>query len=405
MTLTRWVTTLLLAAAWQAGAQTTVDLSRQGKLASGSTLPATCTAGHLFLKTDSSLATVYVCKAADTWSALGTPTAGAGVVITGNTVATEDAVIPVYYTGVAAPAISCSPGRDFYVNTTDGTLYFCKASGQWQQASNQGHTHAAGDITSGTLSISLLPAGVALTGQANSYSAGQKQSVGHNGTNAGLRLTPATGDPASAQDGDLWYNLTTNKFRLKEGGTVLDWDRSTTQVSELNLPLAGCAAPSTPALKWDTPPASAAAALPAGCDGTNVGQAYAAFPNSGTPALEYSGWTLPQSLSGTADVAVSYWTPTANGTFTLQLDLTCSPLDGTGSNDPAWTAGDFFQPGSQTAPAVAAAPAAATVVGLSWPASCTAGAETHLRLMRTDTDGTATVVNVKSVRIVFRRTS
>jgi len=35
---------------------------------------------------------------------------------------------------------------------------------------------------------------------------------------------PATGDPASAQDGDVWYNQTTGKFRRRQGGANSDWD-------------------------------------------------------------------------------------------------------------------------------------------------------------------------------------
>ena len=404
MTPYRWITTLLLTAAWQAGAQTSVDLTRQGKLGSGTLLPAACTTGQMFLKTDtSSLATLYVCRTPNMWTGMGTPSAGDGVAVSGNTVAVEDAVIPNYYTGSGAPTIGCAAGRDFYIDTTAGVLYFCMASGEWQQAANSVHTHAASDITSGTLNASLMPASVVQTGQANNYAAGQRQSVLHNSTNAGLRLVPGSGDPANAQDGDLWYNLTTNKFRFREGGVVADFDRSTTFASEMVLPLAGCMGPALPALKWDTPPTGVAAAIAAGCDGSNIGQGYGAFPNAGTPAIEYSDWILPQGLTGTADVSVAYWTATANGTFNLALDLTCTPLDGSAGNDPAWTAGNFFSPGVQTAPAVSGAPSTVVVTGLAWPAGCLAGAEGHLRLIRNDTDGTASVVNVKAVRIVLRR--
>ena len=37
-----------------------------------------------------------------------------------------------------------------------------------------------------------------------------------------LQLNPAAGDLASPQDGDLWYNSTTARFRARQGGTSVD---------------------------------------------------------------------------------------------------------------------------------------------------------------------------------------
>lgn len=44
----------------------------------------------------------------------------------------------------------------------------------------------------------------------------------HDASVAGLQLVPVAGDPASPQDGDLWYNETTNKFRKRENGVTSD---------------------------------------------------------------------------------------------------------------------------------------------------------------------------------------
>ncbi len=59
-------------------------------------------------------------------------TAGVGVAIAGNVISTDDTVIPFYVTGSGAPTISCTAGRDYYVDTTSSSLYFCKAANTWQ---------------------------------------------------------------------------------------------------------------------------------------------------------------------------------------------------------------------------------------------------------------------------------
>ncbi|MEW5963635.1 MAG: DUF2793 domain-containing protein [Pseudomonadota bacterium] len=57
-----------------------------------------------------------------------------------------------------------------------------------------------------------------------SHLAGARHTFSHDATNAGLRLVPAAGDPSAPQDGDLWYNTTTGKFRKREGGATSDLD-------------------------------------------------------------------------------------------------------------------------------------------------------------------------------------
>jgi hypothetical protein len=221
----RMITAVMAVCAGGMHAQTTVDLTRQARLSSGSQLPATaCKTGQLFLNTANSLTpSLYVCSAG-AWSTTGIFVAGNGIAITGTTIAVEDAMVPVYYAGAGVPTIDCVAGRDFYVDTSGIALYFCKVAGQWQQVSTAGHTHAAGDIVSGTLATERLPASVALTGQANTFGAGQRQSFSQDATNAGLRLSPAAGDPASAQDGDLWYDSISGKFRRRQSGASMDWD-------------------------------------------------------------------------------------------------------------------------------------------------------------------------------------
>jgi len=119
----------------QMGGQTAVDLTRQGKLGSGTTLPASCKTGQVFFKSDApSGANVYACTAQNVWTAEGVASAGSGIVVSGNAIAVEDAVVPMYYAGTGVPTIACTTGRDFYVDTTVGIVYICKATGQWQAA-------------------------------------------------------------------------------------------------------------------------------------------------------------------------------------------------------------------------------------------------------------------------------
>lgn len=74
------------------------------------------------------------------------------------------------------------------------------------------------------LNAAISDGDAAFTTAANTFTAGQKQSVGHDATNAGLRIVPVAGDPSAPADGDLWYNSTSGKFRKREGGATSDMD-------------------------------------------------------------------------------------------------------------------------------------------------------------------------------------
>lgn len=198
----------------------------QVRLGSGTQLPAHCELGQVFLNTANDPGgNVFVCTAADAWTRIGAGfTAGLGLAVTGSVLGVEDAVVPTYFVGAGAPTVDCVTGRDFFIDTTAPALYFCKGVNLWQAVSSAGHTHAAEAIASGQLADAVLPTAVARRNQANSFSAGQRQSMGHDGNNAGLRLLPTGGDPSGALDGDVWYNSTTGKFRRRQNGTLLDWD-------------------------------------------------------------------------------------------------------------------------------------------------------------------------------------
>ncbi|MGD9670119.1 MAG: NosD domain-containing protein [Hyphomicrobiaceae bacterium] len=59
---------------------------------------------------------------------------------------------------------------------------------------------------------------------AQSFSAGAKKTFSHDATNSGLNIAPVAGDPSSPADGDVWYNVTLNKFRKRENGVTTDLD-------------------------------------------------------------------------------------------------------------------------------------------------------------------------------------
>lgn len=117
MTTYRWTLTLLLAAgAWRAAAQTpvtTVDLTRQAKLGTGTTLPVQCTVGQIFFKTDApDGANLFAC-AANGWVTVGMPAIGA-----------------------AGPPGSCTAGN-LYVRSDIQQLYVCSSTNSWTMASTR----------------------------------------------------------------------------------------------------------------------------------------------------------------------------------------------------------------------------------------------------------------------------
>lgn len=120
-------TLVLLLALGASGAlsQTRVDLGRQARLAAGTTLPAQCVAGQLFLKSDAVLgSSIYVCSTADTWSVVGGPFAPSNA---------------------AAPPAACAEGTLYLRNDASANihqLYICSSPNVWTNAGAQSGTAA-----------------------------------------------------------------------------------------------------------------------------------------------------------------------------------------------------------------------------------------------------------------------
>lgn len=163
---------------------------------SGTVTPGTCTVGELFYDTDATPGqNLYGCTSANVWTLLGDGVGGAGTLTVqnnGTAVASRPVINFIPGTGIGSPmVISDNAGQ----NRVDITINADSA---------------------------YLNSAYAQLSAANTYRAGFKQSVLHDGTNAGFRFIGAAGDPGTLADGDCWYNSTTGKLRCRENGTSKD---------------------------------------------------------------------------------------------------------------------------------------------------------------------------------------
>ena len=94
----------------------------------------------------------------------------------------------------------------------------------------------ASNITSGTLGQSFLPNDVVYNNQANTYSAGKKQTFQTDATNAGLAFGGVTVNPSALANGDVWYRSDTKHVQLFDGTTAHQFmfTDDTIQNSQLN---------------------------------------------------------------------------------------------------------------------------------------------------------------------------
>ena len=167
-----------------AQAQTRLDLRSQTKnidfseaistrpFRVSSTLPAICTTGEMLFHTGAPAGSnVYGCIAKDTWSVMSSDSGGAdvlpagvsagpGIAIAGSRILVDTSVVPLYFTGEGVPSLPCEPGRDYYVDTAAGKLYFCSAPGVWSAAGRDGAVDAD-SITTGIVAAARLGSGTA----------------------------------------------------------------------------------------------------------------------------------------------------------------------------------------------------------------------------------------------------
>ena len=73
-----------------------------------------------------------------------------------------------------------------------------------------------------TLSKSLLNSAIVYNDQTNTFGSALKQTFTHAAGGAGIGLAAIAGDVTAPNNGEFWYNLTSNKFRARENGVTVD---------------------------------------------------------------------------------------------------------------------------------------------------------------------------------------
>ncbi|HUI55482.1 MAG TPA: hypothetical protein VLY04_10945 [Bryobacteraceae bacterium] len=189
---------VLACAAWRASGQTSIDLTRQGRLAAGTTLPAQCTVGQVFFQSNAPAgANLQVCTAANVWTRVAGIQSGAA----------------------ASRPANCTLGQTWLATDT-GAMTYCSATG-----------------TPGTWSATMAgPAGPPGPAGA-SGAAGTQGQTGSQGP-AG----PA--GPIGGSPGQLVYN---NAGAAGGSNLAQNSDGSLTAAKGLNLPLCTVALSSNPA--------------------------------------------------------------------------------------------------------------------------------------------------------------
>jgi hypothetical protein len=119
---------------------------------------------------DTTAQLLYFCSGLNTWKQ-----------------STDPLTVPRYFSGSGAPSITCTVGRDFYTDTTNQHLYFCDAANTWKQADPGSRT----DVQNFVLAGSSAVGGGVVSATYSSVAAGTFSATGPNTisyTVAGLPL-------------------------------------------------------------------------------------------------------------------------------------------------------------------------------------------------------------------------
>ena len=202
-------------------------------------------------------------------------------------------------------------------------------------------TPVNGDIWTTTTSLQWRRNGatatVANSSLANTFTAGQKQTVSHSATNAGLNIGPVAGDPSTLVNGDVWVNSTSNDLKVRLNG-----------VSE-----------TVAEQSWVT------------AQSYLTSSALTPYLTSATAASTYQTISGMSSYLTTASAASTYFTiaSAANKADLASPTFTGTPSLPTGTTAVTQTAGNNTTAVATTAFVTAAVPAFATLAEISAPTS------------------------------------
>jgi hypothetical protein len=271
-----WITLVSLAGCgWHLNGQTAIDLTRQGRLGSGTTLPAQCAVGQIFFKSNAPAgASLYTCVAQNSWTAVGLSQGAA-----------------------AGRPANCTFGQ-IWLSTDTGAMTYCSATGSpgtWSPtlagpAGPQGPTGASGTAGANGAISQIDAAGTPLT----------------------VRPTLNFGAGATCVD-NSGANRTDCTFSGGGSGSVV-------LTSGAGAPSANCTAPSS-------------SNLAVYLDTTNQNQWWCSATNTWQKILSVSG-VGPFGMSGGTGTAPS--TP-ASGAVACYFDSTSNTLVCLDSSGNAWT--------------------------------------------------------------------
>jgi len=127
-------------------------------------------------------------------------------------------------TGAVAPNLARTDGATFTgkINTAATTA---TAAGLTLPHGTVPSAPVNGDLFTTTFDLGCRINGTtryfAQKSNSNTFTAGQKQTVSHNSTTAGLNVGPVAGDPSSLANGDVWLNSTTNALNARVNGVTI----------------------------------------------------------------------------------------------------------------------------------------------------------------------------------------
>lgn len=118
--------------------------------------------------------------------------------------------------------IAVSTGSAWGTSITDNSTNWNTAYTHSQVTTGNPHSIGYADISDFNTGVSTYETShtyVVYNNQANTYTAGSKQSVQSSATTAGLRLVGYAGNPSGAVAGDVWYNTSTNRLMYRGSTT------------------------------------------------------------------------------------------------------------------------------------------------------------------------------------------